>query len=235
MPQGATPQNGEQTTSPGSEKDAVLLLRVGVGQEGGSGDGNPASVHRLDEPWRAVRHHPGGLAVRFVVAEPGLFGSGFAGALAGGNFGDFSPKLIGPLSPAVADLTLDGLADGDPLGRGKVFPDLVLVVLPGQDAGHVHDPGQDGLALEDIPHGQNPALTEDEFEPVRHANGLEQTLLADAVGKGREVAHVPAVPVAHLDVSDLDFPEHGMACVHGIAPQLLDLDIPSPVENRMVL
>jgi hypothetical protein len=45
---------------------------------------------------------------------------------------------------------------------------------------------------------------------------MEQTLLANAVGQGREVAHFPAVSPAHLDVSDLDFPEHGMVGDHFI-------------------
>src|SRR5262249_19175878 len=134
--------------------------------------------------------------------------------------GDFSPKLIGPLSLTVAHLSLDGPGDGDPLGRREVLADLVFVVLPGEDAGHVHDPGQDGLLLEDVPHGPDAALTENEFEPVRHADGLEQPLLANAPGQRLEVAHVPAVAAAHPDVSDLDFLQPGMVCAHVIAPQL---------------
>jgi hypothetical protein len=55
-------------------------------------------------------------------------------------------------------------------------------VSSGEDAAHVHDPGQDGLPVEDIPDGPDAALTEDEFEPVRHADGLDQSLLANALG-----------------------------------------------------
>jgi hypothetical protein len=68
------------------------------------------------------------------------------------------------------------------------------------------------------------SFTENEFESIRHADGLEQPLPANAVGQGREVAHVPAVALAHQDVSYLEFLQHGTVCDHTIAPQLLDLD-----------
>jgi hypothetical protein len=101
-----------------------------------------------------------------------------------------------------------------PLAPGEPMPALDAFLRPfhvhfarseATHAGHVHDPGQDCFLLEDVPDGPDAALPEDEFQPVRHADGLEETLLADAVGQRREVAHVPAVPVAHIDVSDLDF------------------------------
>jgi len=72
---------------------------------------------------------------------------------------------------------------------------------------HVHDPSQDGLLLEYVP-----ALPLDEFKPVVHPDGPEQPLLANALGQGREVAHVPAMAAAHLDVGDFEFFEHGMVC-----------------------
>jgi hypothetical protein len=128
---------------------------------------------------------------------------------------DFSHTfLVRPLTPAVADLPFDGLGDGHPFGWGEVLADLVLVVFPGQDAGYVHDAGQDGLLLQDVPHGQDAALSEDEFEPVRQADGLKQTLLANAVGQGCEISHIPAVALAHHDVGYLDFLEPGMVCDH---------------------
>jgi hypothetical protein len=99
------------------------------------------------------------------------------------------------------------------------------------DAGHVHDPGQDGRLLEDVPDGPDAALPEDEFQPVRHADGLEQPLLADAVGQGREVAHVPAVALAHLDVSDLEFFEHGTSFVANLP--LLDLCTPTALDAAL--
>src|SRR5262249_18504977 len=135
------------------------------------------------------------------------------------------------LAPAVADLTLDGPGDCNPLGRGEVLADLVLVVLTGDDTGHVHDPGQDRLFLEDGPDGAEAALTEDEFQPVRHADGLEQPLLANALGQGREVAHVPAVALAHHDVGDLDFLEHGMSFVANLP--FLDLCIPTALDAAL--
>src|SRR5205823_12418084 len=138
----------------------------------------------------------------------GTLGGDLTGLLARLDLCNFLHTFpVGPLAPAVADLPLDGLGDGDPLRRREVFADLVLVVFPGEDAGHVHDPGQDGLLLEDVPDGPDTALTEDEFEPFGDADGLEHSLLANAVGQGRKVAHVPAMAAAHLDVGDLDFLE----------------------------
>jgi hypothetical protein len=95
-----------------------------------------------------------------------------------------------------------------PLGRREILADLVLGVLPSKDAGHVHDPGQDRLLLQDVPDGPQAALAEHEFKAVGHADGLEQSFTSDAVGQGREVAHVPAVAGANLDVGDLEFFEH---------------------------
>jgi ADP-ribosyl-[dinitrogen reductase] hydrolase len=94
-------------------------------------------------------------------------------------------------------------------GRREIFPDLVLGIFPGEDARHVHDPGQDGPLLQDVPHGPEAALPEDQFEPVSHADGLEQPLLANALGKTGKVAHVLAVATAHVDVGDLEFFQHG--------------------------
>ena len=67
------------------------------------------------------------------------------------------------------------------------------------------------LLLEDVPVGQQPPFPEDEFEPVGHADGLEQSFLANALGQTGKVAHVPSMALAHLDVGDLDFFEHGPA------------------------
>ena len=83
----------------------------------------------------------------------------------------------------------------------KSFRISFSCVFPGDDAGHVHDPGQDRLLLEDVPDGSDAALPEDEFQLVRNADGLEQSFLANALGQGREVAHVLAMAAAHLDVS----------------------------------
>jgi hypothetical protein len=118
----------------------------------------------------------GGLPVRLVLAEPGTLRGGVTGLAARLDLCNF----LHTLAAAIADLPLDGLGDGDPLGRGEVLADLILVVFPGEDAGYVHDPGQDGLLLEGVPDGPNVALTEDEFEPVRHADGLDQPLPAVA-------------------------------------------------------
>jgi len=74
---------------------------------------------------------------------------------------------------------------------------------------NVHDPNQDGLLLEDVSHGPEAALTENEFQPVGHADGLEQTFLANAVGQFREVAHVLAVAMANLDGGNFEVFEHG--------------------------
>jgi hypothetical protein len=107
------------------------------------------------------------LPVRLVVAEPGTVGGCVTSLPAGA---DLCKKLhtfrVGPLPPAITDLPLDGPGDGDPLGRGEVLADLVLVVFPSEDAGYVHDAGQDGLLLEDVPDSPQAALPEDRFKPL---------------------------------------------------------------------
>ena len=52
------------------------------------------------------------------------------------------------------------------------------------------------------------AFSEDKLQLFRDADGLEETVLPNAVGQGREVAHVLAVAVADLDVGDFEFFEH---------------------------
>ena len=59
-----------------------------------------------------------------------------------------------------------------------------------------------------VPMCSETAFSEDKLQLFRDADGLEETVLPNAVGQGREVAHVLAVAVADLDVGDLEFFEH---------------------------
>lgn len=165
----------------------------------------------MDQSSGAVLHHPGGLAVGLVVPEPGSEGGDLTGTFTGGNFGNFSPKLIGTLSLPFADLLFDGL-DGDPLGRREVFADLILCVFAGDDAFDINDSGKNRLILEDVPVCSETAFTEDQFQLFRDADGLEETVLTNAVGQALKVAHVLAVAVADFDVGDFEFLEHHDTC-----------------------
>jgi hypothetical protein len=48
--------------------------------------------------------------------------------------GEFSPKLIGPLSLTIANFSFDGLGDGNSFGRSEVLSDFVLGVFASDDA-----------------------------------------------------------------------------------------------------
>ena len=153
------------------------------------------------------------LAVGFVIAEPGFISGGFTGAFAGNNFGDFSPKFVGPLALSFADLFFDGLGDGDPFGGREVLSDFVLGVFASDDAGYIHDAGEDRLLFEDVPMCSESAFTEDKLQRLSDADGLKEAVLPNAVGQGREVAHVLAVAVADLDVGDFEGLKHGVSVV----------------------
>ena len=47
-----------------------------------------------------------------------------------------------------------------------------------------------------------------QFHLLGHADGLKKTFLTNAIGQGREIAHVLAVAIAHFDGGDFEFFEH---------------------------
>jgi hypothetical protein len=172
------------------------------GEERGRADRGLARVHRGDDLGRAVRDDSAGALELIRAGEASALGS-----------------LVGPdrFSSAIAELlgeTVAALAEGaerldkrDPLRGREVFADLVLGVLPRDDAREVDDPGQDACPTKHL--GRlDPPLAEHQPVVAGDADRLQQAEVAHAPNERLEVAHLPAMARADHDLGNGNLKQH---------------------------